>query len=340
MTARLDPDRLFAEWLTSEAPDRAPERLLAASRDRLRTAHQVRPWWPARRIAETSTFTKYAIAAVALVVIAIVDINLLQRVGGDRSGGPSTSRPASPSPAASPINPSDLVGLVGLPPLGATPTSSETSGLVDSYPVLGGGPPFRGMVRLFADGRMIWYMFFGSQNGNTTGYIEQRLTPEGVVLVRGQHNLLQKDPLHLDSWLPASAWADKQMRPYVPTTFAACLLQFDPFGPIAERVYPQPGPPVERSKILALLPTAAADLLRDKEAVPPVDDAADCLGLTVEEARLLDGALRAGGLEQDAKQNKYVLQYHRDAPGPGTTRITVNFEPRFPDGSVGCSPCG
>ena len=35
MTTRPDPDPRIAAWLEAEAPDRAPERLLSASRDRI-----------------------------------------------------------------------------------------------------------------------------------------------------------------------------------------------------------------------------------------------------------------------------------------------------------------
>jgi hypothetical protein len=99
MTTPLDHDRSIAAWLVAEAPERAPERLLAASRDRIRTTRQRRAWWPARRIPEMNTFAKFAIAAVAVVVVALAGITLLPRDGGI---GTQPSPTASQSPSASP----------------------------------------------------------------------------------------------------------------------------------------------------------------------------------------------------------------------------------------------
>ena len=92
--------------------------------------------------------------------------------------------------------------------------------------------------------------------------------------------------------------------------------------------------------MLALLPAAAADLLRGRETLPPLDDGEDCLAFPTEDARLLDAALAGAGLAQDEQQNRYRLEYHLDAPGPGTSLITITFEPRYPDGSFTCSACG
>jgi hypothetical protein len=114
----------------------------------------------------------------------------------------------------------------------------------------------------------------------------------------------------------------------------------DPNGPIEERVWGSPGTPSRRSQVLALLPAAADDLLRGKAAVPPLDDAEDCLALTTEEARLLDRALADAGVEQDEQQNAYVLEYHLDVPGQDGDLLAIRFEPIYPDGSIGCSSCG
>jgi hypothetical protein len=101
MNARPDPDLLIADWLQDEAPDRAPERLLTASRERVRTTNQRRTLWPAWRIPHMNGAFKLAIAAVAVVVVAVVGINLLPRQGG--IGGPGPSPTAVPSPTPSPI---------------------------------------------------------------------------------------------------------------------------------------------------------------------------------------------------------------------------------------------
>jgi len=101
MNTRRDSDHVIAAWLQDEAPDRAPERLLTASRDRIRMTHQRRAWRPARRVPTMNGALKLAIAAVAVVVVAVVGINLLPRQGG--IGGPGPSPTAVPSPTRSPI---------------------------------------------------------------------------------------------------------------------------------------------------------------------------------------------------------------------------------------------
>jgi hypothetical protein len=120
----------------------------------------------------------------------------------------------------------------------------------------------------------------------------------------------------------------------VPAGFAACLI-------VAEQVDPFTASNMTQEEILAALPRAAADLLRDG---PPVVDSSDsygadpfdCLGMDVADARRLDAALREGGFEQDA------WIYHRvlDRPEAGTCWLNVFMEPILPDGTITCSSCG
>ena len=286
-----------------------------------------------------------ALAAAVFALVAFVGFNLVSP--GGHVGGPSTSRSPSlvPTPTASPtpvprptLPPLEGISFIGLPPIGSTASSPDVGRLVDSYPVHGGGKPFQGMVRLYADGRMIWYMFYGVGNSASTGFLEQRLTTQGVELVRTHDNLAEKDPLRLAFWLPSSAWEDQQIRAYVPSGYAVCLMKLNPSAPIEEE-WPPPGPPEDRSAILDRLPTLAADLLRDRKTLPPIDDAPDCLAFTTDDARLLDAALREAGLDRD---QIFVLQYWvpLGPPGPLTERISITLEPRFPDGTNGCSACG
>jgi MFS superfamily sulfate permease-like transporter len=102
MNGRRDPDLPIAAWLQGEAPDRAPERLLTASRDRIRMTQQRRAWWPARRVPTMNGALKLAIAAVAVVVVAVVGFNLLPRQSGIGGPGPSPSAVPSPNPSAVP----------------------------------------------------------------------------------------------------------------------------------------------------------------------------------------------------------------------------------------------
>ena len=142
-------------------------------------------------------------------------------------------------------------------------------------------------------------------NEFTSGYLEQRLTPEGVELLRSEVvGLLEGSGIPLETvptddeprgypaWkcatatgssaligeapasravatpeqlaalrrvdalltdtasvLPSSAWAVREVRAYVPTHYAVCI---------------DTSPPKDASQLLSLLPTRAADVLRDK----------------------------------------------------------------------------
>ncbi len=215
-------------------------------------------------------------------------------------------------------------GFVGLPPISAEPSGAAHAELVDQYPVLGGELPFRGLARVYDDGRLIWYMLHAGPAGSnaySTGYLEQRLTPVGVAMVQAHADLAEKDPLALVEWLPPSAWEDREVRAYVPPGYAACLVATSPamrFGQL----------------LLESLPTTAADLLSAEPLTWPVGAPPgwDCRGLTTEDARSLDAELRSAGLEQSEERNRYVLQYQFEGG-------EVTLEPIFPDSTIGCSSC-
>ncbi len=100
-----------------------------------------------------------------------------------------TQTPASTVPTVAP-DVADPVGIIGLPPEGATPSSPRRGELVLSF-MFGHtlGDPGRFNVNVYAAGRLIWQRLGDSRgdgNPNTTGLIEQRLTLEGVELVRSE----------------------------------------------------------------------------------------------------------------------------------------------------------
>ncbi len=61
--------------------------------------HSAVPWWPARRFREMNTPFKLAIAAAAVVVVALVGINLLPRNARRRRPGRRQSRRRRQSPS-------------------------------------------------------------------------------------------------------------------------------------------------------------------------------------------------------------------------------------------------
>jgi hypothetical protein len=276
---------------------------------------------------------------------------------------------------------------IGLPPVGATRSAPESGELVIQYwidpdGIKGGVAGGQGWV--YADGRLITL-------GNGNGFHEQRLTPEGVELLRSEivstglfdhhqpagrlaspHSVIQvrigerlvrvqvgcpgcpanfpeglgERVADAASWLPASAWKDRQIRAYVAPRYA-----------ISYFAQPQT---LERSRVLSLLPAAAEDLLRDKDTVPEqwYTDSADhtpipitryVSDLTTEEARALAQALDDAGLKPQKRANElfYVFEpsgTSLDRPFPEKGHVGnvvfIYFEPTLPDGEHVCSQCG
>lgn len=277
-------------------------------------------------------------------------------------------------------------GFIGLPPVGATPSAPESGELVIQYRVdLKHPDAGRGWV--YADGRLVTLRGESdlpeAANPWGSGFLEQRLTPEGVELLRseivstglfdphqppgstfGPHNVIQvrigdrlvrvqadfperlrqqlADP---ESWLPASAWANRQIRAYVASRYAI--------------TYGGQFQTVERSRILALLPAPAADLLRDQDAVPllgfitgkgfRISLTRYVSDLATEEARALAQALDDAGLKQPKPADQLAYRFEipgtsidppPPAKGPVRNAIFISFEPYLPHGEWECSPCG
>lgn len=98
MSTDRDVTRIVRSWL-EVGVTALPDRVLDSVLDQLPMTSQRRARWPARRFREMSAFTKFAVAAAAVVVVAFVGINLLPA----RSiVGPGSSPAASPSPTPTP----------------------------------------------------------------------------------------------------------------------------------------------------------------------------------------------------------------------------------------------
>ena len=144
MSTRPESDRSISAWLAAEAPDRAPERLLAESRERIRTARQRRAWWPAWRIRDTNAYAKLLVAAAAVAVVAVIGINLLP--GLTAVAGPAASR--SPLPSAAPSPPSAAPSLPSATPSppSAAPSVASPSPTPITQTTSDDGVPFAGPV--------------------------------------------------------------------------------------------------------------------------------------------------------------------------------------------------
>jgi hypothetical protein len=261
-------------------------------------------------------------------------------------GGSDPTPPPVPSAAPTPYSTAGAwyrdVGYIGLPPEDATPSGSGPGVLIGQYSI-SPEPPYIGSAFLYADGRLVW-------NEHTqewsTGWLEQRLTTEGMDLAQelvtettafaccpeGQWMVL--DPRQLPDVLPSSAWADKTVRPYVASAFAACV-GGDKLG-----VYPFQQAEVTLEEMLALLPSGARDMLTGRPEVVPEDgtELPSCFEMSTAEARLLDAVFRDAHWEQDERMNRLILEYHTDfSRDPADWRLWVYFAQILPHGVVGAA---
>jgi hypothetical protein len=138
------------------------------------------------------------------------------------------------------------------------------------------------------------------------------------------------------SWLPESAWADRDVRAYVSSKYAVCYSGWPP------------DQQAEQSSLLALLPPAVRDLLGDAplRQGPLFGEPGNfrpsyehCADMTTDEARGIAAALDDAGFQRagDAR-----LHYRFEAPGskPKPGGAHVWFEPYLPHGEITCSVCG
>jgi len=99
MTAHHDLERRVADYYATEAPQRAPDRVLQLALNTIESTPQRRvlvraPWRP----TPMNLYAKVALAAAAVIAVAILGYNLLP--GNGDVGGPSTP---SPSPTVTPV---------------------------------------------------------------------------------------------------------------------------------------------------------------------------------------------------------------------------------------------
>jgi hypothetical protein len=135
MNANDSLERGIADVYNAEAPQRAPDWVLATALETIESTPQRRalirsPW---RFPDMNNTFAKMAIAAVAVVAIGFVGLNMLSSRGSSNVGVQPTATPsgsASPSPSPSPTL--DTRTLV--PPALTQSFASTVNGISTSYP--------------------------------------------------------------------------------------------------------------------------------------------------------------------------------------------------------------
>jgi hypothetical protein len=313
---------------------------------------------------------RIAAGVVGFAVLVALLVSLATVLPADHTQAPADTVPTAPPPRR---------GFIGLPPEGAPPSTPESGELVASiWSHASAGTD--AWFYVYADGRLIWQRY----TEPATGWLEQRLTPEGVELVRaeiistglfdpdhppagselgldfplygdvqvrngdrlvyvprrpgeewtGEFDRLHERLRNLHSWLPTSAWDDREISGYVPSTFAICLSNTT--GRLTDL------PPIEPSSILSLLPAAAEELLGSARHWQWRDLAEDpgsvrafgssrphCFDVTTEQARALADALDAAGIEHGSPG---TLIFRFDAPDPISRTVDILFLPHLPHG--------
>ena len=96
-TSDRDVNRAIRSWLHEDRHEDV-SRIAGAVLDQVETTPQRRSWWPAWRFSDMNTYVKFAIAAAAVLVVAVVGYNFLPGRGG--VGGPTATPSPSPAPLA------------------------------------------------------------------------------------------------------------------------------------------------------------------------------------------------------------------------------------------------
>jgi hypothetical protein len=166
---------------------------------------------------------------------------LMAGASGCGSGGAVDLGAASDQVAAPKFNPNQVAGL---PPNGSQPSRPPTGACLISSPV---SVPVTYYV--YSDGRIIWQKWTGTgapriiPKGATavsTVFVEQQLTPRGARLLRSQIKATGRfQPVRL----PTSAWADRTIRPFIPSRY---MITHDHGGPDPSRMRPTAGAALAR----------------------------------------------------------------------------------------------
>ena len=268
--------------------------------------------------------------------------------------------------------------IVGLPPVGATPSAPE-KGVREMYFAINGP---RRSTWVYADGRVIR---FGAKQANgrplreafnrwSMGFVEQRLTREGVKLLRseivsaggfgdakpppGSDPLLNRAIIEVRKGdeLVHLKWASDlerlearltDLESWLPasawkqrTVTAYVPSRYEVCAAIISNNAGAHVQEMSLARIVALLPKAAQSAL-SFPSLPPFQSLPrstagppGCFAVTTNEARPL-----ANALDDARPAKKGRLSYRFNAPGP-SRQVWITFNPYLPHGKTHCLGCG
>ena len=289
-------------------------------------------------------------------------------------------------------------GFIGLAPHGATPSTPESGELVISFfgptsevlrKLIAGefttdpGAPGDSHVWVYADGRLIWTRHGDIPEGANplfTGFLEQRLTPAGVELMRSEivSSALARHDQPLGEPMIQVRDGDRLLRieypnVHLPDELAAVerltTLLTEPTSWLPASAWKNrkirayvasryavcvrgDTRPFEPDRLLALLPARARDLLRtagfDRYRPPGLPEFAHafaCSDMTTQEARDLDEALAAAGLKREGggkgRGGEPAYTLVYRLDTPNLPDVvSLFFEPYLPHGQWICAACG
>jgi hypothetical protein len=132
MKANVDLERRLADYYATEAPDRAPERVLHSVLATTEAIRQRRPGFVAPwRFLPMNSYAKAAIAAVAVIVIGVAGIAILRPGSSPGVGGPAVT--LSPSPSASAVNPTPSASSRPAPSHSPAPLTQRFTSTLHGY---------------------------------------------------------------------------------------------------------------------------------------------------------------------------------------------------------------
>ena len=190
MSTDRETTRIVRSWL-EEGVTVLPERVLDAVLDQVPTTPQRRSWWPAWRFSDMNAYVKFAVAAAAVLVVAVVGYNFLP--GRGAVGGPN----ATPSPSPAPIAVGTFSSHGGNIELEATGEGSNVTGSMTYTDV--GGADLGGFVVDLACTRTTdrgLILIGGPISESTKGYVESAPEGSNIAIV-----LQRESPVKAEIWV-------------------------------------------------------------------------------------------------------------------------------------------